>query len=186
MTERKNPIHKVTPGEDWLPVPGFEGRYEVSDLGRVASYVCGHRKVLSPKIGKNKRPCVGLRRSEGAKKEFFFTYRLMLMAFVGPCPEGMEACHWDGNVGNNILDNLRWGTKADNVSDRKRHGTMIGKKAGIKHHGAKLWDEAIRVIRAEPQAQGTLAMLARAFGVSTDQIRDIRSGRYWRHVPQLV
>ena len=50
-------------------------------------------------------------------------HRLVLLAFEGPEPDGMEVCHTDGNPANNRLDNLRWGTRGDNLRDRVRHGT---------------------------------------------------------------
>ncbi len=49
--------------------------------------------------------------------------RLLLEVFVGPCPEGMQACHNDGDHLNNHVSNLRWDTPSANVQDRKLHGT---------------------------------------------------------------
>jgi hypothetical protein len=57
-----------------------------------------------------------------------YVHRLVLKAFVGPCPEGMEGCHWDGDACNNKLDNLRWATHAENVEDSIRHGTFYPKR----------------------------------------------------------
>lgn len=50
-------------------------------------------------------------------------HRLVLEAFVGPCPPGHECCHRDGDPSNNCLDNLYWGTRSDNVRDAIQHGT---------------------------------------------------------------
>lgn len=44
-------------------------------------------------------------------------------AFVGPCPEGMEVCHNNGDCTDNRLENLRYDTKSANMLDRVRHGT---------------------------------------------------------------
>src|SRR5699024_6464865 len=49
-------------------------------------------------------------------------HRLVLEAFVGPCPDGMEACHWDDDKTNNHVSNLRWATQSDNMHDRVRNG----------------------------------------------------------------
>jgi HNH endonuclease len=51
-----------------------------------------------------------------------FVHRLVLEAFVGPCPTGLECRHLDGDPSNNRLDNLRWGTRLENVADTIRHG----------------------------------------------------------------
>lgn len=51
-----------------------------------------------------------------------YIHRLVLEAFVGPCPDGMEALHSDGNKTNNNVDNLRWGTPSENNRDIVKHG----------------------------------------------------------------
>lgn len=50
-------------------------------------------------------------------------HRLVLEAFVGPCPAGLEGCHGDGDASNNRLENLRWDTPSENNYDSVRHGT---------------------------------------------------------------
>jgi hypothetical protein len=52
-------------------------------------------------------------------------HRLVLEAFVGPCPTGMECRHLDGDGTNNRLENLAWGTAKENSADRRRHGTQV-------------------------------------------------------------
>ncbi len=58
----------------------------------------------------------------GSHYRTFRVHRLVLAAFVGPCPEGMEARHMDGYPSNNALANLVWGTPADNRADNRKHG----------------------------------------------------------------
>jgi hypothetical protein len=52
-----------------------------------------------------------------------YVHRLMLEAFVGPCPTGHQAAHCDGDRHNNVLTNLRWATRKENEADKLRHGT---------------------------------------------------------------
>ncbi len=54
--------------------------------------------------------------------------RLILDAWVGPCPEGMECCHNDGNAMNNVFDNLRWDTHRSNIQDQIDQGTHVSCK----------------------------------------------------------
>jgi hypothetical protein len=98
---------------------------------------------------------------------------LVLGAFIGPRPDGMECCHGDGNSLNSELSNLRWDTHLANLEDDRRNGVT---------RGVQLWPEAVRAIKAEPHFYGVNTMLARAFGTSRGQIKDIRAGRYWVHV----
>lgn len=55
-------------------------------------------------------------------------HRLVLEAFVGPCPSGCEGCHYDGNPANNIVSNLRWDTTKNNCLDKRRHGRNGGRR----------------------------------------------------------
>jgi hypothetical protein len=108
---------------------------------------------------------------------------LVLEAFVGPCPPGMECCHDpDPDPANNRLPNVRWGTKESNYADRDRHGrTARGEKAG----GAKLSEEQAKQIIAEYAAgprYGVTKRLAAKFGVNPGTIHRIATGRKWKHL----
>lgn len=117
--------------EHWLPIPGYEGYYEVSDLGRVRSL---DRIISGGRWGTQRRRGAIRALAEGAhgylvvslsrngKQVNRYVHQLVLEAFVGPRPAGMEACHWDDDPGNARLDNLRWGTRSTNAHDRTRNG----------------------------------------------------------------
>jgi len=120
--------------ENWLPIPGHEGYYEVSDQGRVRSLdriittKLGARlplkgQVLKAKLmpGRSRRWQVQLSRT--GHHRYVYVHTLVLEAFVGARPTGMECCHNDGNGDNNALQNLRWDTHSSNEYDRARHGT---------------------------------------------------------------
>lgn len=180
--------------EEWRPVAGTAGRYEVSDHGRVRSFVgqgCrphskprpAHYLSLKPNNEGYARVCLGGRR-------FSLVHTLVLEAFVGPRPEGMECCHGDGNSINNHVSNLRWDTDKANVADAIRHGvfrpaTMKVPK-GESHYAARLTDDDVRCIRAEPNFVGVCNMLGRAFGHSPSKIAAIRRGEQWKHVEQYL
>lgn len=121
-----------TEPEIWLPVVGCEGIYEVSNRGRVRSLERtdhrGHRiqgKMLKPvshtATGPGARQTISIHR-EG-KQQTRLVHHLVLEAFVGGMPDGMEACHGDGDASNNHLSNLRWDTHISNEADKARHGT---------------------------------------------------------------
>lgn len=92
-------------------------------VGRGAeSYISTTLRPLKPILRKDgyQRVCL---RKEG-KAYDFLVHRLVLETFIGPCPDGMECLHMDGNKQNNSLDNLRWGTREENVQDSIRHGVF--------------------------------------------------------------
>ena len=123
-------------GVEWRPVVGYEGSYEITADGRVRSldrrvphYCGGTRRLLGRQLRWVVRadgyPDVSLYRP-GQKGRVKRVHRLVLEAFVGPCPDGHEALHGDGDAGNPSLSNLRWGTKLENAQDSIRHGTHVG------------------------------------------------------------
>lgn len=129
------PEAHVADVEEWRPVVGWEGMYEVSSKGRVRSIprviptvgpqgrrVQRHYRVLrTPQCGSGGYPTVNLARS-GDRQKVQTVHTLVLTAFVGPRPDGMEGCHGDGDPTNNRRDNLRWDSQPANGLDRTRHG----------------------------------------------------------------
>lgn len=107
--------------ERWLPVVGYEGYYEVSDQGSVRRVAKDATFVLKARANKNGHLQVSL--SRDGERRSFLVHRLVLTAFVGPCPDGMQGCHNDGNPARNVLVNLRWDTQSSNAFDSVRHGT---------------------------------------------------------------
>jgi len=120
--------------EVWKPIPGFPG-YEVSNAGQVRSFHkhFGKRgwglsdkpvKILSPHCGHNGYYSVNLRKNRKTYRRRIGT--LVILAFMGPRPDGMEVCHNDGNPSHDHLDNLRYDTHKSNIQDASRHGTLKG------------------------------------------------------------
>jgi hypothetical protein len=101
----------------------------------------------------------------------------VLEAFVGPCPEGMQACHNNGNRLDNRLENLRWDTPSANQKDRIHHGTAL---RGERSHWAKLSTAAVLHVRWLYFHGGyTKTRLARLYGVSWACIHNIIIRRNW-------
>ena len=103
----------------WKPVLGYEDTYAVSDEPQVRRIATG--RILTPNVNAAGYERVTLCR-EG-KGRLTLLHRIVLDAFVGPCPDGMVACHGDGNPGNNVPTNLRWDTPSSNNLDAVKHGT---------------------------------------------------------------
>lgn len=104
--------------ERWLPVLGFEEAYEVSDQGNVRRIDTG--RVL--RQGKEPNGYIRVGLTVDYKTTTLRVHRIVLDAFVGPRPEGLEGCHTDGDPTNNVLSNLRWDTRHANAADAIRMG----------------------------------------------------------------
>lgn len=118
--------------EIWKPIVGWEELYEVSDHGRVRSLdrttptKNGRTAILRGRVLRATANSNGYKIAilqSGPRRSAKRVHRLVLEAFVGPCPDGMQVCHSDGNRVNNSLGNLRYGTTSENRLDSVKHGT---------------------------------------------------------------
>ena len=168
--------------EHWKPVKGFEGSYEVSDQGRVRSVT---RSVTD--VNGITRTCRGKLRALCTSKSGYKTcslgqdgrlvtcsvHRLVLEAFIGLCPSGKEAAHFDGDGCNNRLNNLRWCTHSSNQQDKVRHGTNSGGKKLTVVQVRELRDECSRV------GKSSTRVIGKRYGVSVTTVRSIIRGITW-------
>lgn len=172
--------------EKWAPVVGYEGLYEVSTMGRI--------KAL-PRITSNgrKRGERILRDSDnghGYRSVMFcinyqtsrrYVHRLVLEAFRGPCPEGMESRHMNGSPGDNRLSNLQWSTHVENVWDRDKHGTMVH---GENINFSKLSEKDVIDIREKYASGGySQSALADQYGLTQTGIGVVVRGVAWSRAP---
>lgn len=178
--------------EHWRDVPGFPG-YQVSDLGRVrscrrtigwgdggvgvASPELGWRLLKPRPLGRHGHLIVSLQRDAATRSRQ--VHRLVLEAFVGPCPEGMETRHLDGHAGNNHLANLRWGTPLENAEDKQRHGTV---QRGEQQPQAKLTATGVSEIRRRWQSGESISSIARSATLARSTVSSIVRRQKWRHV----
>ncbi len=167
------------------PFPIIEGYpgYRINRDGEVQSrWSRGVRKTLTETwlplkpIPRGRYVTVNL--SDGTRKSGHYIHRLVLEAFVGPCPEGMVCCHNDGDAENNQVENLRWDTYQGNSDDMLRHGTrLMGSQIN-----AKLTEDEVVEIRRLRSGGERFAVLASTFGVTRQNIEAIVSRRSWRHL----
>jgi len=163
---------------DWRDVVGYEGLYKVSDDGRVWSHK--RNKVMRGSCRRGyRRICLTNKR----RKKSYFIHKLLLIAFVGPNPEGMQTCHNNGIRDDNRLDNLRWDTPKNNEKDKLRHGTH---QRGEKSANAKLTENDVRQITNLHQAGMSHAAIARKVGdILPETIGLIIRGKNWSWLTKI-
>lgn len=183
--------------EIWKDVVGFEGRYQVSSIGRVKSLKrevvnVGGFRIVPEKI-KKQTVATGRGRSKGKYPHSIvmlyennnqyrkLVHRLVLEAFIGKAPVGFQGCHNDGNGLNNRIDNLRWDTPIENVRDSIRHGTFkLGTIKNENHCKAKYKNYQVIMIRKLAEAGVPRHIIEKAFDAKKNSLSRIITGKTWR------
>jgi hypothetical protein len=162
----------------WKWIPGYENHYQVSNHGEVRRWLrrykrwgpawrgrvlFGYNIVALYKYGSGRNHRVS---------------RLVMAAFVGPCPEGMVVCHNNGDRSDNRLENLRYDTPKNNTLDMREHGTA---PIGERHPQAKLTEDQVHEIRTRYAKGGVRQVdLAAEFGVTQSHISSIVLRDAWK------
>ncbi|WP_193596108.1 NUMOD4 domain-containing protein [Microbacterium sp. YJN-G] len=111
--------------EEWRPVVGYEGLYEVTASGRVRRITSTHLHAAGwePSQHRNAHGYVKVGLYRSGEYNLVSVHRIVALAFIDPNPaEGLEVCHRDGDQTNNAATNLYWGTSSQNQNDTIRHG----------------------------------------------------------------
>lgn len=173
-------MNKQTETSDimWLPIPGYEGVYEVSQSGQVkrlaGSPKCHKDRILLPIRVKGYeyiclcKNCV-IKRT-GA-------HQLVLLAFVGPS-NGLWVNHKNGIKDDNRLENLEYCTPGENIKHAYATGLMPP-RAGSNNPAAKYTDAAVAYIRSLAQQGISRREIVRLTGASKTAVRDIIVRKSW-------
>ena len=161
--------------EIWKDIPGYEGKYQASSLGRIRSL---DRQVGTPGLVGGKFMKGRVLRPGPTKSGHLYVvlghgapgtpvHQLIARTFIGPRPDGTEVCHNDGDPTNNRIENLRYDTRTNNILDVYRAGKRW----------RKLSLEDVKAILNEPPTV-TGVSLAKKYGVSEQVISKVRLRRY--------
>lgn len=170
--------------EWWLSVVGFEGKYEVSNLGRVRSLFKGSRFGSRPRktpLLLTPQPNTGgghlrVKLTKDGHTIGALVHVLVLAAFRGPCPEGQEGCHDDGDTANNVLGNLKWGTHAENMQDMVRHGRSTkGERSGR----ARMSELQVRDMKLRLKSGQRRRQVAKDMKLDFSLVDNVARGRAW-------
>ena len=172
--------------EEWRPVRGYEGLYEVSSFGRVKSLdrttmrKNGKPLPIKERIIKPARTKTGYERCvlwDGERGRNISVHTLVLNSFCGEKPDGMWARHLNNIPYDNRVWNICWDTPKNNISDRWKYGTEV---VGSRCPGSRLTEEKVVAIRTlYKKTQCSAADLAQLFDVNRSSIFKIVNGESW-------
>jgi predicted XRE-type DNA-binding protein len=172
----------ITPSERWLPVVGYEGLYEVSDLGRVRSLprqtTRGVRGGGIMALCESANGHLAVKLSNSGVQRGYQVHQLVMYAFVGLPPAGHLVGHGPGGGLDNRLVNLSYKTVHANSLDRYRDGTLV---CGEAHPSSRLTQAQVDEIR-DRYSQGGISQreLASEFGIQRQSVSKIVAGSRWR------
>ena len=165
--------------ERWIPF--WDGKYEVSNLGRVRRIAPGKRtqvgRILKPTLMRTGYFSVAPVLS--GKNRRVHIHELVAEAFLGARPDAHEVNHIDGCKTNNAVSNLEYVTHAQNMA----HAGSVGLSARGERHGAsKLTDDDVRDIRRMRARGIPLGAVCEKFAIGKSTASQIANGKRWRHV----
>ena len=166
--------------ETWRPVLGFPG-YEVSDQGRVKSLARRNLQgaMRRERILRTDKTWAGyllVRLALDGVKHARTVHSLVLEAFVGPRPVGLQTRHLNGVRDDNSLVNLRWGTIQENRADQKMHGTGI---QGVRNPKAKLTSVDVERVFDLRRSGASQQAIGDWLGVNQTHVSTILRGKHW-------
>lgn len=163
--------------EVWKDIPGYEGAYQVSTLGRVRNPRTG--RVL--KQGTHRLGYKVAYLSRDSKAKSVLVHRLVAFAFV-PATGGFEVNHLNLNKADNRAVNLEWTTRKGNMAHAYAAGALHqNDNRGEKHGLSKLTEQDVRAIRTRAKTE-TQDAIAKSLGVSRRTVGMVLSGQRWGHV----
>lgn len=164
--------------EVWLPVIGYEGFYEVSDLGRIYSIRYGVIMFQSTKkVGKEYRSKT-VKLQNGIVIKGFGVHRIVAFAHI-PNPDNLpEIDHMDNDATNNNKTNLQWCTRGDQIRWAYERGR--DRKFGDKASSAKLTNSQVVELRHKYKNGIRFTDLIKLYGVSRSALCEILKNKTYK------
>lgn len=179
----------IMENEVWKDIPGYEGRYQASSLGQIKSLGRAFerkdwRSGMVTQVPVNGRILVPGRFNTPGHLSVFLrdklhpngigkpVHQLVMLAFVGSVPKGMEVLHKNGDPADNRVTNLRYGSRSENMCDRYRHAQQ----------GLKLTIRDVVEIRGLLRQGVQQRLIALQYSVSDTTISNIKQGRRFQWI----
>lgn len=163
--------------ENWKSIKGYEGLYEISDLGRIKSY---KRKNVIILVQENNARYDLIYLCKGKTKKRFLIHRLVAEAFIPNNENKLEVNHIDGKRKNNCAYNLEWCTRSENAIHSYANG-LQKVVFGDESHYHKLTEKQVLEIRSIGKTMYQKD-IAKMYNVDASNISNILSRKIWTSI----
>jgi hypothetical protein len=168
----------IKQSEEWRDILGYEGLYQVSNLGRIRN----KRGLIRKPVGAGwKYQYLAVNLSKNDKAALHYIHRLVMFAFVGACPTDMQTNHIDGDKHNNCLENLEYVTNSENQLHRCN---VLGKhdRGSRNKQAVRTESKVAEMRRLHREGAYNQRQLAKIFGVVFQTVHLIVNYKSWSHV----
>ena len=153
--------------EEWKDIKGYDGLYQVSNLGRVKSFKGKSERILKPRVKRNDYSTVHLSKNNTSKD--VLVHRLVAETFI-PNPENKpQVNHIDEDKTNNVVSNIEWMTAKENIN----HGTR-NLRSGISN-GKRV--KVIDIANGEYNYYNSISECGRELNINQSTISNHLNGR---------
>jgi hypothetical protein len=175
--------------EIWKDINGYEGYYQVSNIGRVKSLarvieyrkgIYGNKKEIILKTFKDGKGYLKYKLCKNGKEKSVISHRLVAIAFLHNLNQKPEVNHINGIKDDNRLENLEWCTSSENTIHALNQKLKIPQK-GSEHGMSKLTEEKVLEIRLIGRTK-TTKELGEIYNVHRTLISQVLLNKIWNHV----
>jgi hypothetical protein len=168
--------------EIFKDIKGYEGLYQISNLGRVKSFnkkikhMSGYRlikeKFIKPHLGKNGYYAIDLKNN--TKREKYTIHRLIAIHFILNLENKPQVNHINGIKTDNSIENLEWVTNLENAKHAYKTGLI---KLGERSNLSKLTDKQVLEIKERLKNKESHELIAKSYNVHRTSISKINQNK---------
>lgn len=167
--------------EIFKDIEGYDGHYQISNLGNVKSLKLGKDIIRKPnKTTKGKYVTLWVALSKRSKTKKYYIHRLVAKHFIKNPLNKKEVNHKDNNPLNNKVSNLEWVTHDENMKYAMKEGRIAkGETSGMSKFTE---EDVIEIYKSKIDA----LTLSKKYKVSRQSIYDIKNGNMWTHITKKL
>lgn len=172
-------IKNIVKNEIWKDIIGYEGYYQISNLGNIKRFRKYKSNILKPRI--NKRGYVQITLCKNSCTKTFRLHRLIAESFIDNPQKKLQVNHINGIRHDNRLENLEWVTQNENMKHAFNNKLAIP-LIGEHQPNSKLKEKEVLEIKQRLLFKESIISIANTYNVSKSTIGSIKSKRTWKYL----